>query len=219
MATHADKISIDPSSLTTQMVLREIASLKELLQQDIEGIKKSIQVAHDDLVRVPTDVQKQVATLKDLHEEKFRCVDEKFISIATLRQEKFDHVQTQFKERDIRAEQSALQVKTAVDAAFAASKEAVAEQNKSAATAVAKAEATTIKQIESLQALIQSTYSGLDGKISDLKDRLNRIEGKAEHGVETKSDKQVDRGFTMSMATFALGILALIASVAIGLLR
>lgn len=61
----------DPTHLTTQQLWREVASLKELLTARIEAIEKSIEVAHEDLVRVPTDVQRQVGNLERLHDTKF----------------------------------------------------------------------------------------------------------------------------------------------------
>jgi hypothetical protein len=79
----------DPSALTTAQLWREIAALKELFSAEIDSIKTSIKVAHDDMVRVPTEVQKQVGGLKELHEQRFR--DE-----AALRDEKFASVQRQF---------------------------------------------------------------------------------------------------------------------------
>jgi hypothetical protein len=79
--------------------------------------------------------------------------------------EKFQSIQTQFKERDVRTDQTASQVKLAVDAALQAQKEAAGEQAKSFSAATTKSETAMNKQIE-----------GLDGKITDVKDRLNRVE-------------------------------------------
>src|SRR4030095_3859037 len=57
---------------------------------------------------------------------------------------------------------------------------AVGEQNKSSALAIAKSEAATTKQIDQLSVLIQTMTKAFDDKISDLKDRFNRLEG---HGT------------------------------------
>lgn len=45
-------------------------ALKEILITRIDAVEKAVEVAHADLVRVPTEVQKAVGTLKDLHEAK-----------------------------------------------------------------------------------------------------------------------------------------------------
>lgn len=77
----------------------------------------------------------------------------------------------------MRTEQSSKDSKVAVDAALQAAKEAVGEQNKSSALAIAKSETATTKQIDQLGILIQNNTKAFDDKISDLKDRLTRIEG------------------------------------------
>lgn len=79
----------DPTLLTTQAVALEISHLKELLETRIGAIENAIEVAHEDMVRVPTDVMKQVGTLKELHEEKFKdheCKQEE-MKLACLKAE------------------------------------------------------------------------------------------------------------------------------------
>jgi hypothetical protein len=44
---------------------RELSGLKELLMARIQSIEHAIKIAHDDLVRVPTETQKQVGALKE----------------------------------------------------------------------------------------------------------------------------------------------------------
>lgn len=184
MAGEERQIIIDPSSLTTQQLWREIGALKELLGAQIEAVEKAIKVAHDDLVRVPTDVQKQVGNLRELHEEKFRSI------------------QVQFAERDVRSEQSAKDTKVAVDAALSAAEKSREQQNQSFALGVAKSEAGITKQIEQLGTLIQATSRALDDKISDAKDRLTRIESRGEG----------EKGGRMSQQQLMMMIVSLIIS-------
>lgn len=68
MVDEADKHLADPTTRTTEVLSREIASLKELLYSRIDGLERAVQVAHDDLVRVPTEVQQAVASLQSLLE-------------------------------------------------------------------------------------------------------------------------------------------------------
>jgi phage shock protein A len=143
--------SPDPTSLTTQALWREVQHLKELFETRISGMEKAIEVAHDDLVRVPTETQKQVGNLRDLHDEKFAGV------------------QKQFEDRDKRT-----------DLALQAAKELVVQQNISAAQSAAKQEASFSKQIDAQGVLLQTTAGALDDKVDDIKDRLTRIEGKGE---------------------------------------
>ena len=197
---------IDPSILTTQQLWREVAALKELLIDKVEALQKGIDVAHQDLVRVPTAMDKAIGTLKELHEEKFKSIDRqnkdritaidvrladisslsreefagilgKIVDYKILGDEKFNGVEKQFKERDTRVEQTAISSKVAVDAALQAAKELVGKQNDSFTQSINKSEAATTKQIDGIVVLINSYTKSADDKIDDLKDRLNKIEG------------------------------------------
>ena len=95
-------------------------------------------------------------------------------NLKTLHQEKFDSIATQFQERDTRTEQTSRDSKVAVDAALQAAKEAVGEQNKSNALAIAKSEATFTKQIDQIGVLVTSMGKGFDDKVDDIKSRLRR---------------------------------------------
>ncbi len=128
----------DPTLLTTQQLLREMANLKEVIFTRLDGMDRAMIVFTEAITRVPTDVDKQVGHLKELHDEKF------------------DGIQRQFHERDIRFTQADRDSKLAIDAAF-----------QSSDRAITKSEIATNKQLDAL-----------DGKISDLKDRLLLIEGR-----------------------------------------
>jgi hypothetical protein len=152
----------DPTFLTTQQLLRENTALKELIFSKLDSITtrldamdKAVQLLHTDVTHVPTDVDKQVGNLKELVFQKLQ-ID-------------YDGVQLQFKERDTRVDQTAKDSKVAVDAALSAAKEAVGEQNKSSALAIAKQEATFTKQIDQLSILLSTVTKGQEDKINDIK--------------------------------------------------
>ena len=168
----------DPSSLTTQQLWREVLNLRELMESRISGIEKSIEVAHEDLVRVPTDVQKQVGNLKELHDEKFRSI------------------QVQFAERDTRTEQKDRDTKIAIDAAF-----------QSSSTAVAKSESVTSKQIDQQGTLIQTETRALSWQIDDLKERMTRLEsqGIGEKGGKLSQQQMISWVLAVIMALIAIG--------------
>lgn len=96
--------------------------------------------------------------------------------LDSLFSERFLRIQTQINERDVQTDKASRDVKSAVDAAFAAAKEAVGEQNKSNALSINKSEAATTKQIEGIFELVRTNTKGADDKISDIKDRLTTIE-------------------------------------------
>lgn len=65
------RVSSEGQSETTVQILREIALLKELVFTRLNAMDTAVAVFHDDLVRVPTDVTRQVGSLKELLESRF----------------------------------------------------------------------------------------------------------------------------------------------------
>jgi hypothetical protein len=76
-----------------------------------------------------------------------------------------------------------------LDAALAAAKEAVAEQNKANAQAIAKAELATQKQIDAIALLMTNNTGSLEDKIADFKTRLDRGEGRNTGSTEARTEK------------------------------
>ena len=219
MPTELDKSAIraasDPSFLSTQHLWREIAALKELMFARLDAAQKAIDVAHDDLVRVPTDVQKQVGALKDLHSERFATIEEKIVAIHglfkerdTLRDEKFSAVEKTFAGLGKTIEASAASSKTAVDAALQAAKEAVG-----------KSEVATTKTIDQLGLIIQSGNKATDEKIDDVKDRLTRIESRAEGGADSIKDRHAAGGFNFGLVGMIVGVLGFLTGLVILIVR
>lgn len=178
----------DPTALTTEALRREIAGLhdllneklkliegagigaREVLEERLTGMDRAVKLLQDTADKFPARIDEKINALKSVHEEMIGALEGVHV-------EKFSSIQTQFRERDVRTEQSSKDSKVAVDAALQAAKEAVGEQNKSSALAIAKSEAATAKQIDGLVMQLQSMTKGLDDKITDVKDRLTRIEG------------------------------------------
>jgi hypothetical protein len=160
----------DPTLLTTEQLLRSIASLRE-------------------------ESKTWVDSLQLLLEAKISGKD-------TFYAEKFDSIQTQFKERDVRTDQTASQVKLAVDAALQAQKEAAGEQAKSFSAATTKSETAMNRQIE-----------GLDGKITDVKDRLNRVEAMNLGAKYNRSDSQQETALSQHGSQNLIAIVAAVASI------
>lgn len=87
--------------------------------------------------------------------------------------QKFDSVDQRFLERDARTATAAQENRISLDAALSAAKEAVSEQNKANAQAIAKSELATQKQIDSQGTLMSSSFGAMNDKIADLKTRLD----------------------------------------------
>lgn len=154
----------DPNTLTTSQLLREVGFLEKHFTAEMAAVKEGIKIAHDDFVRVPTEVQKQIAALKELLES---TID----SGEMLKEEKFKNID---KRLDM-VEQARVEQKkdtaTAVDAALKAAKEAVTEQNTSNVLAINKSEAATTKQIDQQAFLLSQIKTELVDKINDVKER------------------------------------------------
>jgi len=194
-----NEVRIDPSTLTTAQLVRELASLKELLTVRIDAVEKAQEAFQENLIRVPTEVDRGFARLKELHEVKFQGIDK------------------QFQERDTRVEQTATLVSRAVDAALQAAKEAVGKQQDSFALSIAKSEAATIKQIDSQSVTIQVATSGLDSKISDMKERISRLEsasiGHTEEQARQLSVVGTHQGANLNLISIVAVVVAMVSAV------
>jgi hypothetical protein len=185
---HTAKLD-DPTALTMKQILRENANLREVLEARMDGTDKLVGLLQAALDMRPDVITKEVTHLQKLHEEKFSSIG------------------TQFKERDTRTEQTGKDSKVAVDAALQAAKEAVSEQNKSSALAIAKSEASTNKQLEQIGATIQAVTSSLNDKIDDVKMRLTTFDGLLKGGQTQKDDGR---------ANIALGVSIVVAVLTLG---
>ena len=131
----------------------------ETIDQRINGIDKASVILADNVNRVPTLLDREMARM------------------IALSDEKFNGVQRQFSERDVRSDADRRAAETAVNAALSAQKEAVAQQNAAYAASGAKSEAATTKQIDGIVALLGSQSTGLNDKITDLNRRMDRGDG------------------------------------------
>jgi septation ring formation regulator EzrA len=179
----------DPTLLTTQQLIREIAALKQYLETYITsardvidtrlgGMDKAIELLQRTTDKMPEFVRDQVGQLRDLHNEVFHSVEASFDERDKRVAQAFASIDTQFAERDKRTEQLSLADKTAIAAALQAQKEAAGATTEATGAAQTKMEANFTKLIEQGQTLVQSVSRNLEDKINDLKSRLDRGEGK-----------------------------------------
>jgi hypothetical protein len=162
----------DPTLLTTQNLLREVASLKELLDA-------------------------QIAATNSLFDEKIA----RYVAVSN---EKFEAVAAQFSERDTRTDQRAGDTKLAVDAAFAAAKEATA-----------KIEAGFTKQIDAMIVLIDTKTANLEGNLADLKERMVAMESRSSTGHQMMVDQRGGNKQNLDVVAIAVSLIAVIVAVAI----
>lgn len=150
----------------------ELTTKFESIETRFDGIDRATVLQHEDTVRVPTLVDRAV---KEVRELLYEHIDFKIAVIAGaldshIREtaEKFAGVAAQFSERDTRTDQRAGDTKLAVDAAFAAAKEATA-----------KIEAGFTKQIDSMIGTVDTKTANLDGRINDLKEAIVQLQNRA----------------------------------------
>lgn len=216
-STMRSNSTTDPSILTTQQLWREIAALKELIITRVIAIEHGIELAHDDMVRFPTEIDKAVTKLKDLHDERFTTVEtffkeryatyeQRFLDNNILRTEQFNGVTKQFAERDIRFDQTHKDSKTAIDAALQAAEKAVTKQNDSFLASITKSEASTQKQIDAQGAHINSSVEALESKIGDMKERVLIIEGKNTGQPEGMNQRLASLEASMQRASASAGL-------------
>ena len=215
----------DPSTLTTVTIDRTVSHLEEKIGARLDGMEKAVDLFHTDLTRVPTAVDRQILSLREVLEARLDGMDRdnkgihayletrkedireqinhlrdlvvsEVNKLAAVTEEKFEGVNGQFDERDTRTDQRAGDTKLAVDAAFAAAKEATA-----------KIEAGFTKQIDAMIAIIDTKTANLAGGLGDLKDRMTALESR---GIGSKDGI----GSIGSIVMGAFSILAAIAAVA-----
>jgi Fe2+ transport system protein B len=187
----------DPTVLTTLQLQREIglsrelvelkvSSVREVLSTRMDGVDTAIKLLEDRIQKIVERANHEIARLQEFHNEKFAGVE------------------LRFNEHDKRTEQLASADKTAVAAALQAQKESVNAQNISNAAAAAKAETTFTKQIEQLQAIVNTITKSMEDKISDLKSRVDTIEAKKAGGNENWSAILGGTGVVVSLITLAI---------------
>ena len=189
--------SPDPTNATTQMILREIGALKELtaaqadaIEQRVAAIDKAIELAHDDFVRWPTDVEREIGTITKVFDTKL-----------AIRDERFGSIDKQFIERNERFKHGSIENKSAVEAALQAAKESVT-----------KSEVGFTKQIEQQGIMISTVKSELEKRIDDLKERVTGMAASRTGGIEVRKESRESLGAIVGVGGAVVGFVAVIAS-------
>jgi hypothetical protein len=204
----------DPTLLTSSLVekarddiRREIDFVRQILTQRLDKMDEAGTLLQEWRETLPRRLDEAMQCHKDVTVERFQRVEERF----NVMLEKFAAMNISFRERDIRADQSSVSTKVAIDAALQAQKEMVASQNTNIAQALARIEATAQKQIEQLVTLLQTTTGGTNDKVDDLKQRLTLIEGRTAGitaaGTNQLATQQVSQGASGNvLAMIAIGL-------------
>jgi hypothetical protein len=153
-------------SLTNEIELRF-----QWVHTQLAAMEKATDLQHQDMVRVPTLLQTSTQTIREIQHHELQTVEAqlrgRLDAIYAEIGQKFLGIDSQFDERDTRTDQRAGDTKLAVDAAFAAAKEATA-----------KIEAGFKEQIKALTDLVDTKTGQLAQQIGDLKDRVIAMESR-----------------------------------------
>jgi hypothetical protein len=188
----------DPTIATQELVRTSTTSLKDYFVSKLDSVEKAQITFHDDLVRVPTALDKGLATARDYADSQMSRVIEhadanfaingaKFIAEEEHRRISIDRINDQLASiiniitankveadnyREIIAEQTrknSTDVDAAVKAAFAASTLAVTQQNIANALASDKQGAAFTKDIEKLTVSLAQIQKSSDDKLEEVR--------------------------------------------------
>jgi cation transport regulator ChaB len=191
----------DPTDLTSEALARAVKAERDyvdgkvsVLGERLDGMDRATKLLSETVNRVPTILTKEIDHLTSL-------VDERFSSVTV-----------QFKERDTRSERESRDNKVAVDAAFAAQKEAAAKQDEANSKAIDKSEKATTETIKTLADSNRAFADALGGKIDDLKERVARIESVKQGAQEsTEAGRDSNRNIGVIISTALALVFAIVA--------
>jgi hypothetical protein len=187
----------DPTLLTTQQLLRELSSLREIFETRLNGMDRAAEVLAATVNRTPTAIQMAVTGMREVY-------DERFASMARLSDERLKSIALQFAERDVRSEQAATAGASALAAALQAAKEAVFEQALAAGKAAEKTELSFTKQIDQIQLQIKTIGDGFSDRIGELKERIDRGEGADAGSSGQRTESRLNTGTLLTFGLFAV---------------
>lgn len=190
----------DPTELTSKAVdalRRELIELftKELEIRDerLRGIDSATELRIRTIERIPGDV---VRHERELTEQQFLAVAQRFDGLET-RSEKVESLN-----------------KIALDAAFAAQKEAAAKQDEANQKAIDKSEKATSETLNKQADLFKSTTDALADKIEDLRARLGMIDatlvGLIQKGAGGRDATTDNRANILAAVTVIVAVMAII---------
>jgi hypothetical protein len=177
----------DPSLLTTEQLRRELGSLREVIETRLRGMDRATELIAVELEKQTSNVSTAFEHQQAARDDQLRALKEYLLSrldlYSSVNDERFIGIRTQFAERDTRGEQEKLASRVSLDAALAAAKEAVGEQNKSNTLAIDKSDRATSEKLNALIAQMTAQFESLNDKITALSSRMDRSEGKSQGGA------------------------------------
>jgi hypothetical protein len=195
MNDHSNVPIPDPTVATNDAVERAVNAERDyvdgqlgILRERLVGIDRATVVLNETVNRVPTALQEGLGHLQAVMDERFHSIDK------------------QFAERDTRSERESRDNKVAVDAAFAAQKEAAAKQDEANAKAIDKSERATAETIKTNYELAAAKTEALTKSLDEVKLQLASISAGKQGGRDTITSIYAFAGFLLVVIVI-LGII------------
>jgi len=197
---------------------RTIAQLLEALKAERDYVNGQLSIRDERLRGIDTATSLRLDALSAVRES----VIDGLVHERELTSERFGSVAQQFVERDTRSEREARDNKVAVDAAFAAQKEAAQKQDEANQKAIDKSETAMDEKVNKLEQLFKTTTDALADKIDDVKVAQNKTDlavgGLIQNGAGQQTQKIEQRALTASqLAGWGLAAVVIIALVTFGI--
>lgn len=201
-----------PLPASAPLSLREITTMLSgvvsVINTRLDAIDKATAIFQENLVRVPTDVDKQIFNLRTNVEEMFKRV-EQGVDQNDLRYEQRYIASQAALSAAFLAAQSAVtaalaSAKDAVQAASIAAEKAVLAQNEATSAAINKTEVSVAKQIDNIMISLTLSAKTLDEKIALINGRLDRGDGVSMNRVSSQHSNTTM--ITTIVAVAAVGI-------------
>jgi hypothetical protein len=212
LAERVDRIPVDADAAREHLrqdIAAQVLALRELVTGRIDGIDRATKLLAENVDKLPSDIDRSSAALREV-------VEGLITNVRDVTLEKFDAVNTRFLERDTRTEQAAQESRISLDAALAAAKEAVSEQNKANAQAIQKSEIATQKQIDANAANTATSIKAIAERLDDVKARLDKGEGGIAGSADQRTETRLDRGsMTGSVQAIIMGIAIMVSLISV----
>ena len=187
-------VKADPNAYVDQVV----RNLREIVNAGFSARDEAVRLLHEDMVRVPTLLDRVEAKIVDLF-------DARLLAQRELIDQKFAELEKRSKDLDeARA--------TALIAALAAAKELVGVQSTSSSQMIAAANANFTKQIDGMQTAFSGQLKASEDRYTDLKERFTAIAATMEGTQTYRENRRGEIGTILGV----VGALAFVAAAVFG---
>ena len=216
--------SPDPSDLTVNMILREIASVRSLLETRVAAVEKASDVFRENLTRVPTDVDKAIERVREIVTLQVKNLEMEIESLEHRYSERFNEVQLRDQQRfdssSVALAAASVAAEKAIAAALSAADRSVQSALQAAGASVSKSDQSTEKRFEAVDA-IRMTLAEAQTKLMPRIESEARLQSVVEKvtDLSTRFENVVGRhAGQASSQTTLITLLALGVSVVIGMI-